>query len=88
MSRPAARASLALALMLTQCDASAVVNAIQATTGSIMGGTYFSVWGAGFNRGGVEGKTVVFVGSSECATVEYYSTDSRIVCFTPPGPPK
>lgn len=44
-----------------------------------------AVYGSGFSRGGQEGATVAYVGSSECTTVDYFSTDNMIVCLTPPG---
>ncbi len=37
----------------------ATVTGLQPTRGSVMGGTYLTVWGAGFNRNGRDGKTIV-----------------------------
>jgi hypothetical protein len=36
----------------------AQVLGVQASRGSLMGGTYLTIWGNGFSRGGVEGETI------------------------------
>ena len=42
------------------------------------------MWGTGFNRGGVAGATWVWIGSDPCTVVPYYSSDIKLVCYTPP----
>jgi len=50
--------------------------------GSLEGGTRLTIRGTGFSRGGVQGSTTVFVGPNVCDTIEYYTTDTQIVCVT------
>lgn len=40
---------------------SAEILGIQAPRGSMMGGTYVTIWGSGFSRNGREGQTVAYV---------------------------
>ncbi len=55
----AARVVAALALACAPLSASAAsVYAVQPSRGSLEGGTYVTVWGTGFNRNGVEGRTI------------------------------
>ena len=64
----------------------AAVSALQTQRGSLGGGTYLSIWGSGFARGGRDGQTVVYVGSDVCAQTQataYDSGDARLVCYTP-----
>ena len=62
-----------------------VLNGVQAVQGSLAGGTFLTVWGTGFHAGGAEGVVNVFIGSSLCPSVPYYSDDTKIVCYTPPS---
>ena len=64
-----------------------LISALQASRGSTQGGTFLTIWGAGFSMSGKQGMVTVFVGSSVCQLVEYYSSDTRLVCFTPPNLP-
>jgi len=64
----------------------AVLNAVQNNVGSLMGGTFLTLWGSGFSREGKSGSTQVYLGTNLCPVVEYYSSDTKLVCFTPPGP--
>lgn len=50
------------------------------------GGTRLVIFGAGFNRDGRQGKTVVYIGTDVCRTIEYDSDDSKITCYTPSAP--
>ena len=49
------------------------------------GGTQIKILGTGFARGGVEGRTDVYIGSQVCDVVEYYSNDHQLVCTTRPS---
>lgn len=60
---------IAVALaVLSVCNA-AVISNIQPSSGSTAGGTLVSVFGSGFERGGVEGQTIVYIGNQLCETV-------------------
>ena len=64
----------------------ATVSALQTQRGSLGGGTYLSIWGSGFARGGRDGQTVVYVGNDVCEqtqATDYDSGDARLVCVTP-----
>jgi hypothetical protein len=65
----------------------AVVNSLQNTRGSTEGGTLLTIWGSGFSIAGQRGSVHVYLGTSLCRTVAYFSSDTKIVCFTPPGSP-
>ena len=64
----------------------AVLSSLQSTSGSLAGGSYLVIWGQGFNRGGKAGSTQVYLGTRSCTVVPYYSTDNKLVCYTPPSP--
>ena len=51
-------------------------------TGSIAGGTLLTIKGSGFQRGGVAGRTDVFLGALRCDVIDYYSDDTKLVCRT------
>ena len=70
------------ALFLPAC--AQVMNGVQALKGSTAGGTYLTIWGSGFKLN-KQGQINVFVGSSVCPIVGYFSSDSTLVCYTPPG---
>ena len=83
----APRVSVLLAALLAICtppSSAQVMNGIQATKGSTEGGTYLTIWGSGFNLNR-QGQLNVFIGTTVCPIVKYFSTDSTIVCYTPPG---
>ncbi len=47
------------------------------------GSARITIAGKGFYRDGVEGTTTVYIGAQLCNTIEYYSSDTQIVCDTP-----
>ena len=81
---------LPLALLLLQgtltTAAFATISRLQSSSGSLQGGTYLVIWGSGFDRGGMSGSTQVYLGTSPCTVVPYYSSDLKLVCYTPPSP--
>jgi len=92
------RAALVLASLAARAAAklegggasSAVVYAIEPAQGSLAGGTYLTILGAGLaGLSGAAAATTVFVGGAECVQNQasrYDSSDSRLVCWTPPSP--
>ncbi len=50
----------------------------------MMGGGRITIFGQGFSREGVDGQTVAYVGAYRCNIIEYFSSDTQIVCDTPP----
>ena len=80
------RFSVLFAALLAICTPSSaqVIQGIQATKGSTEGGTYLTIWGSGFHLN-KQGQLNVFIGTTVCPIVKYFSTDSTIVCYTPPG---
>lgn len=74
--------------LLTAPAFGAVVSIISPSQGSMVGGTKVTVHGAGFARGpmGSVSTARVFVGALECRIEPYYSSDSRLVCYTPASP--
>ena len=86
---------LALAMLLTSTAPglvsavtlpSADITNISPRYGSLEGGTLITISGRGFSREGKQGTTVVYVGNTICKQVEYYTTDTQIVCRTQPHP--
>jgi hypothetical protein len=79
----------ALVLVLAACAAGAIVpfaSAIydmQPTRVGMDGYARITISGKGFYRDGVDGATTVYLGSQICNTIEYYSSDTQIVCETP-----
>ena len=65
---------------------SADITNISPRYGSLEGGTLITISGRGFSREGKQGTTVVYVGNTICKQVEYYTTDTQIVCRTQPHP--
>eukprot|EP00049_Salpingoeca_infusionum_P016727 m.345219 g.345219 ORF g.345219 m.345219 type:complete len:3928 (+) comp16139_c0_seq5:247-12030(+) len=61
----------------------ATITDVTPSYGSLMGGTLVTIRGSGFERDGAEGTTTAYIGTSVCEMVEYYSTDSQIVCRAP-----
>jgi hypothetical protein len=49
----------------------------------MMGQARITIFGQGFMREGVDGQTVAYLGAYRCNTIEYYSSDTQIVCDTP-----
>ena len=64
----------------------AVIYGMTPTSGSTAGGTLLTITGVNFMRDGTDGETFVFLASQVCEYVEYYSTDTQYVCYTPPTP--
>jgi hypothetical protein len=85
MASPAFAAAVA-ALLLGAAHA-ATVNYITPSVGSLAGGTRVIVWGAGFATGpmGAATNVRVYVGAGECVVEPYYSSDSKLTCYTPPS---
>ncbi len=54
-----AAGSAALFFSAVHFASGATVSSIMAPRGSMMGGTYITVWGSGFSRNGKEGQTLV-----------------------------
>eukprot|EP00039_Didymoeca_costata_P018192 m.332487 g.332487 ORF g.332487 m.332487 type:complete len:4620 (+) comp16956_c0_seq1:136-13995(+) len=50
--------------------------------GSLGGGTKITIEGAGFQRGGIEGGTDVYIGQLRCDIDNYWSSDTKLVCTT------
>lgn len=68
----------AVALLLAVAVEGAVISHMYPVYGSVKGGTRLTIQGSGFARAGVQGTTVVFVGSQVCKQIEYYSSDVQV----------
>ena len=64
----------------------AVINNVAPTRVGMMGGGLITIKGQGFFRDGVEGTTTVFIGAQTCEMIEYFSSDTQIVCRLPSFP--
>ena len=53
--------------------------------GGYKGGTEIQITGANFMQSGGLGSSIsVFIGNSFCEVIDYYTTDRKIICITPP----
>jgi len=78
--------SVVMAQVLTT-QFSASVFQIYPPRGSMAGGTYLSIKGVGFSRGGAPGWTFVFIDGQECIQnqgVKLDTTDTNYQCFVAP----
>ncbi len=81
-------ALLACAMLLappaSAISLTATIYNLAPTRVGMMGGGLITIAGQGFFRQGVEGTTTAFLGTKVCKTIDYYSSDTQIVCETPP----
>jgi hypothetical protein len=56
---------------------------ITPSTGSILGGTSLRIYGTNFQPSGLFSQVLVFVGTSLCHVVGYYTTNEQINCVVP-----
>jgi hypothetical protein len=51
--------------------------------GSVEGGTLLSIYGANFAPTGLFSQRQVYIGGAECSVINYFSSDTKLVCITP-----
>lgn len=56
---------------------------ISYSLGGLQGGTLLHIYGANFLQSGLSSSHTVYIGDSLCPVIEYYSTDSVLVCTVP-----
>ena len=84
MARAAALVGMLAALLAAQTrgERGAVIMDVTPRNMGMMGGGLVTIKGSGFERDGEEGATVVYLGNVRCRAIEYYSSDTQIVCVT------
>lgn len=60
-----------------------VIVSITPSFGSAEGGTQITIVGANFAQTGIFDSKAVFINNAQCNIINYYTTDTQIVCITP-----
>uniref|UniRef100_A0A0G4ICS1 PA14 domain-containing protein n=1 Tax=Chromera velia CCMP2878 TaxID=1169474 RepID=A0A0G4ICS1_9ALVE len=80
-------AALLAALFVGVVDSFVGINSMVGRQASIEGDSKLIIYGYGFQRGGLDGSTFVYVGAQPCDVVDYHTTDTVVECRTRPAPP-